>query len=105
MERFLGLNTRDTPITVDDDQDSTLTSLISGATPTLEDGIEPSMQELVRATKAQDRAAYDLVINCIPHEFKVRIGLPNTSNMTPIALKNHFTMTGTSNCYMLKSSS
>jgi hypothetical protein len=73
MERFFN-PTRDSPMVIDDDQESILTSLISGETPTLDDGIAPSMKELERAQKAHDDAAFDLVIDCIPQEYKVKIG-------------------------------
>lgn len=73
LNRFFS-STRDNPIPIEDDQESTLTSLVSGETPTLDDGIAPSMEELERAQKAHDDAAFKLVINRIPQDHKCKIG-------------------------------
>ena len=47
---------------------------MSGETPTLDDGIAPSMEELERAQKSHDDAAFKLVINRIPQDHKCKIG-------------------------------
>jgi hypothetical protein len=72
LNRFFP-STRDNPIPNNNDQEFTLTSLISRETPTLNNSIAPLIQGLKRAKKAHDDAAFNLVINRIPQDYKVKI--------------------------------
>jgi hypothetical protein len=72
LNRFFSF-TRDNPIPINNNQESTLISLISKEILMLNNDIALLMQELKRAKKAHDDAAFDLVINCIPQDYKVKI--------------------------------
>jgi hypothetical protein len=66
---------RDPPRVIDVDEESELTSVISGETPTLDDGGEaPSIKALMRAQKAHDDAEFDLIVERILSDHRLKIG-------------------------------
>ena len=87
LNRFFP-STRDNPIPIEDDQEFTPTSLVSGETPTLDDGIAPSIEELERPQKGHDDAAFKLVINRIPQDHKCKIGHTLYFKYDPYSCKN-----------------